>query len=137
MVFGSFDVLHKGHFFLLDYAKKQGDLTIVVALDETIKSIKNITPHYSQNIRAKHLGCKYPHATVLIGKSDKMYWLREIKPDLVVLGYDQSAFVNRLKNFAEQFGTQIKVMPAFKPERYKSSMVKSSKLRFWWYRLFR
>ena len=39
-VFGTFDLLHKGHRFVLDQAEERGDLFVVIARDSTVKTIK-------------------------------------------------------------------------------------------------
>ena len=47
MIFGTFDLLHPGHFFVLEEAAKRGDVTVVVARDSTVKRIKNRPPRPS------------------------------------------------------------------------------------------
>jgi len=138
MAFGSFDVLHKGHYFLLDTAQKQGELTIIVALDSTIEKLKGNKPHYTQTKRVKHLQSKYPNVTVVLGREkDKMYWVKKVKPDLFVLGYDQSAFVSKLKTYAKSHECKIDVLSSYKAYKYKSSKVKNSFWRMLRYKLFR
>ena len=42
MVFGTFDIIHKGHINMLIQAKKLGDfLVVVLACDKTIEAVKN------------------------------------------------------------------------------------------------
>ena len=54
MVFGTFDVLHKGHINFFKQAKKHGDhLLVVVARDKTVSLIKGIKPHYDEKERLK------------------------------------------------------------------------------------
>jgi cytidyltransferase-like protein len=40
LVFGSFDIIHKGHEFLLQKAAEYGELHVVIARDETITKLK-------------------------------------------------------------------------------------------------
>lgn len=137
MVFGSFDVLHKGHHFLLKNASKRGQLTIVVALDSTILKLKKQKTHFRESTRVKHLQQKYPKTTVVLGREkNKMYWVEKIQPDIFILGYDQSAFVDKLKKYAESNDCEIAVLPSYKAHKYKSSKLKKSFWRMLQYKLF-
>ena len=43
MAFGTFDVLHPGHHFYLEQARKLGDnLVVVVARDANVKKLKGV-----------------------------------------------------------------------------------------------
>ena len=52
LVFGTFDIIHPGHVFFLNQAKKLGDfLCVVVSRDETVNELKREYPNllYSHN----------------------------------------------------------------------------------------
>ncbi|MCC6643492.1 adenylyltransferase/cytidyltransferase family protein, partial [Candidatus Peregrinibacteria bacterium] len=56
MAFGTFDYLHAGHENYLKQAKKLGDeLIVVLALDQTVRSVKGRAPTYNQQQRLKNL----------------------------------------------------------------------------------
>ncbi len=90
LVFGTFDGLHPGHQFFLEEAGKRGNLHIAVARDENVMRIKNKKPENDENERMAAILEKYPEADVCLGDSDDyLKPVREIKPDLIFLGYDQ------------------------------------------------
>ena len=52
--------------------------------------------------------------------------LEKIRPDVICLGYDQTFFTENIKEKLRQRGLEVEVMrlPAYKPEVYKSSLLK-------------
>jgi len=90
MATGTFDLLHMGHIYYLKEAKKLGDkLVVVVARDSTVRKLKHepITPEEMRLDIIKEL--KIVDEAVL-GHEDDMYaTVKEIKPDIIALGYDQ------------------------------------------------
>ncbi|MCH9030625.1 MAG: adenylyltransferase/cytidyltransferase family protein [Bacteroidetes bacterium] len=52
MIFGTFDILHKGHLNLFDQAKKHGDFLIaVIARDKTVVKVKDREPKHNEKER--------------------------------------------------------------------------------------
>ena len=52
MVFGSFDILHQGHLYFLNEARRFGEeLIVVIARDETILKVKGHKPKYNEKER--------------------------------------------------------------------------------------
>jgi len=102
MATGVFDILHVGHIYFLEEAKKLGDeLVVVVATDYIAEKVKHraITP---QDLRAKMVGALKVVDKVVIGKEKDIYQtVEEIRPDVIALGYDQlhdeEALMNDLK----------------------------------------
>jgi FAD synthetase len=90
MATGTFDLLHMGHIYYLKEAKKLGDeLFVVVARDSTVRKLKHepVTPEEMRIGLIREL--KMVDEAVL-GNEDDMYAvLKEIKPDIIALGYDQ------------------------------------------------
>ena len=120
LVFGTFDHLHPGHHFVLKHAFEKGELYVVVARDATVERIKNKSPDQSEEERQQALQKAYPAATVALGhESDFRQPIQDIGPDLIVLGYDQ-----RLPPGVSEsdFPCPVERLPAFKPEKYKSSL---------------
>ncbi len=121
LVFGTFDHLHPGHMFFLRYAQSKGDLTIVVARDETVQRIKGRPPRQVQDERMEAIKKAFPTATVLLGHvTDYLARLREVQPDLIVFGYDQ-----RLPPGVTEtdFPCRTERAEAFEPDKYKSSLL--------------
>src|SRR3989338_10436016 len=128
MCFGTFDVLHEGHKYYLNEAKKLGDwLVVVIALDETVEKIKGRLPRNSQTVRRQNLeALKIADRVVLGNKGDKLKVVRDESPDILVFGYDQDSF----NSFAED-AVKKGLLPEIKvvrirphhPDKYKSSLL--------------
>ena len=90
MATGTFDLLHMGHIYFLKEAKKLGDtLVVVVATDKTVRRLKH-EPVNPQEIRLKLIKELKIVDEAFIGHEDDMYKIvKEIKPDIIALGYDQ------------------------------------------------
>lgn len=128
MVFGTFDIFHKGHIYFLKQARRQGDfLTVVVARDETVAKIKKQKPRNKEQKRKRILENNHLADKVILGNlNDKYAVIKKYQPDIICLGYDQKAYVDKLKNKLQQFGlkkTRIKKLKPFHPEKYKSSLL--------------
>jgi len=121
MVFGTFDILHPGHLFLFTEAKKLGDtLTAIVARDTTVQSVKNIKAQNNEDARLENIKNLNIVDKVILGNADDKYQvIREENPDIIVLGYDQVAFTEKLvENFPN---IKIVRLPSYKEDIYKSS----------------
>ncbi len=90
MVFGTFDLLHPGHVYLIEEAAHLGKVTVVVARDETVLQIKGRKPRESLKQRKKTIEQRFPEAIVVAGSaSDFLEPIRNHRPDIILLGYDQ------------------------------------------------
>lgn len=120
LVFGTFDHLHPGHEFLLQEASKRGDLSVVVARDRTVEIIKGKKAQQNESERKTAIKKKFPKANVLLGNpSDYLAPVREITPDLILLGYDQQLPPGVSE---KDFSCPVERLPAYKPEEFKSSL---------------
>lgn len=128
MVFGTFDILHKGHLNFFQQAKKHGDYLIVsIARDDTIRQVKGRKPHHSEKTRLKQIKkLGIVDKSILGMKRDKYKNIEKYKPDIICLGYDQVSFVDKLKQELKKRKLKTKVI-RLKP--YKTHKYKSSKLR--------
>ncbi len=126
MVFGTFDILHPGHLFLLNEAKKMGDtLTAVIARDKTVTAVKNITTQHDEQTRLKNLTDLGIADKVILGNSgDKYQVVRDETPDVIALGYDQSAFTDDLAKVFPDI--KIVRLPPYKEDIYKSSKFRNN-----------
>ncbi len=90
LTFGTFDNLHPGHIAYLNEAHSKGQLFVIVARDETVERIKGHGPDQSEQKRLAAITEVFPDATVLLGDDhDYLKPVREIAPDLIIMGYDQ------------------------------------------------
>lgn len=123
MIFGTFDCLHKGHLHFIQESQKLGEeLKIIIARDCNVEKIKNKKPLQNQIKRLKSVQNAFPSAKVRLGEKHNFYQsIENFQPDTIALGYDQKADLTFLK---KQFPKiQIKRISAFKPHKYKSSLI--------------
>lgn len=128
MIFGTFDIVHHGHLNLFKQARKYGDkLVAVVARDARVKNIKSRESVYNEKERKYFLEQIRLIDTVVLGDSKDVYKrIREIKPDVIVLGYDQMHFTEKLEEKIQEFKLKTKVVRA---KAYKSEILKTGKIR--------
>lgn len=148
LLFGTFDLLHPGHQNFFKQARRvaatslqqtiqqmsspdsiggssdQPQIIAVIARDATIKKIKKKLPTFNEKQRQKNLlKTGWADKVVLGGRGDKYKIIKEIKPGIICLGYDQKHFVADLKKKIRQFklNTKIVRLKSYHPRLYKSS----------------
>lgn len=122
LVFGTFDLLHPGHRFVLAEAQKRGRLTVVVARDRNVQRIKGRFPVHDEDERMSLVRGVVPQADVVLGDShDFLVPVRAVDPDLILLGYDQS-LPPGVKE--EDLPYEIERLPSFHPDTYKTSLLR-------------
>lgn len=119
---GTFDHIHPGHIDFLKQAKALGDkLTVIVARDENVKKIKKRMPDCDETERKTGIEKTGIPDNVILGYAgqDILSILRDLKPDIVALGYDQRVSENSIKKHLPS-SVVVRLKP-FHPEKYKSS----------------
>ncbi len=105
MASGVFDIIHPGHISYLEQAKSYGDeLIVVVACDATVRRSKHepITP---EAMRARIVGSLKPVDRAIVGgEGDIFDTVRLLRPDVIVLGYDQKFEERALERSLEENG---------------------------------
>ncbi len=128
MVFGTFDYLHAGHENLFTQARKLGThVMAVIARDKTVKTIKGDLPDHNEKERMKNLQSTNWADKVILGNArDKNKVIRDYRPDVIALGYDQFAFTYRLEKYLMEIKLDAKIerLKPYLPDMYKSSIVK-------------
>lgn len=114
MASGVFDIIHTGHISYLEQAKSHGDeLVVVVACDNTVRRKKHepVTP---EEMRVRIVDSLKPVDRAILGKEGDIFdTVREIDPDIIVLGFDQHFDEAELKADLEKRGMKdIKVLRA-------------------------
>ncbi len=129
MVFGTFDVLHEGHLHLFREAKKYGNFLIaVIARDETVLKVKGRLPEQKQKERLRQVSKIEYVDKVCLGYSDDKYKvIKKFRPDIIVFGYDQFVFTQTIPKLLIDLKLDTKIirLDSFKPEIFKSSLIKS------------
>ncbi|OGG40978.1 hypothetical protein A3A21_01260 [Candidatus Jorgensenbacteria bacterium RIFCSPLOWO2_01_FULL_45_25b] len=144
LVFGTFDGLHEGHRAFLrqarqmqiraDDAQMNADdsvrLIVVVARDEVVEKLKGRKSRKEQGLRIKELMETGLMDEVVEGDAEIGRWevIGKIKPDIIALGYDQVALKEALEEYVRENGLRIevRVMKAYKPEEFHSSIISKS-----------
>lgn len=129
LVFGTFDGLHEGHRFFLREARKLGDYLIAsVATDAVVREIKKHSPAYPLHDRLKQLTASGLVDEVVAGDTTLGNWsaVKKRKPNIVALGYDQTALEEKLREHIEQEHlplTIVKIAP-HEPARFHSRFLR-------------
>jgi len=116
MATGVFDLLHPGHIYFLSEARKLGDeLVVVVARDSTARRFKHepITPESS---RVEMVAALKPVDRAVLGHEGNIYdILPEIRPDIIVIGFDQAHNEERILEECRARGlsSQVVRLPRF------------------------
>lgn len=126
MCFGTFDVLHPGHRSYFQQAKQHGErLVVVVARDSNVARIKGTLPLQGEQTRLEAVSAAPEVDTAVLGNEGGNFYavIERYSPDIIALGYDQTADSAALQ---QRFpAVTILRLRAFKPERYKSSLLNS------------
>lgn len=120
MASGTFDLIHPGHAFYLEEAKKLGgnnaELFVVIATDKTVEKHKRV-PIMNQQQRAEMISKLRVVDKVVVGdENDPLRIVKEEKPDIIAIGPDQKFDVEKLQKHLEENGLGAKVI---KIEDYK------------------
>ena len=114
MASGVFDIIHTGHISYLEQAKSVGDrLIVVVACDDTVRKRKHepITP---ENMRLRIVQALKPVDEAILGYNNGDFYstVQSIKPDIIMLGYDQTFDEKELEDSLKERGMDIRILRA-------------------------
>ncbi len=131
LLFGTFDGVHDGHLALFSQARALGDeVMVVVARDETVRKVKKRLPNYGENIRLQDVLAQDDVSKARLGvvRGDKYAIIGEYKPDVILLGYDQEVFTEKIAEVLEEYALETRVIraDAYMPEKYKSSLINTN-----------
>jgi FAD synthetase len=129
MVFGTFDVVHKGHINFFKQARKLSKnpfLIVSLARDVNVKRIKGNKPVNSEKTRLRAVKSLSIVDRAVLGdlKNHFKHILKE-KPEIIALGYDQNNYVENLERDLAKNGLDVRVV-RLKP--FKSHIYKTSKM---------
>lgn len=133
---GTFDGLHRGHLYLLEFARRRGEalarrrggggvhLSVVIARDESVQRIKGRAPHHTQSERRELVAAlRVVDAAILGVANDFLRSVKRVDPHLIVLGYDQQGAWETILHDAG-IDARIERCPP-----YKGGSLKTSKIR--------
>ncbi len=126
---GVFDLLHLGHVRFLEESKRRGGpgarLVVVVARDKTVFRRKGLRPILPENQRRELVSSLRTVDRAILGHEslDMLRTLKEVRPDLICVGYDQKEIKKSAKSLLKREGLRIPVIqiPKFGPLGFNSS----------------
>lgn len=130
---GVFDLVHYGHVYFLEEAKKAGGkharLLVIIARDKTVEKLKGKPPILQEEQRRAIVASLKPVDEAILGREefDMNEELREIRPDIVAVGYDQEQIEKQVLSVAKSEGLNIKLVRIGK--FVASELDSSSKIR--------
>ena len=114
MATGTFDILHPGHGVYLEESKKLGgedaELYVVVARDATVERRKRV-PIVGENQRLELIKMLKPVDEAYLGneEGDIFRIVKEINPDIIAIGPDQTHNVEKLQQAVNERGLKARV----------------------------
>ncbi|MDR1722286.1 MAG: FAD synthase [Methanobrevibacter sp.] len=113
MATGTFDILHPGHGLYLEKAKELGGkdakLVVVIARDSTVEKKKRV-PIVNENQRLEMIKFLKPVDEAYLGYEGNMFKIvKEIKPDIIAIGYDQGFNTEELEKSLKKEEINAKV----------------------------
>lgn len=127
MCFGTFDILHLGHLYYFEQAKKHGDYLLVVIARDKTKQQQGKKIIFSETQRLKMVqSLKIVDEAVLGNVVDHLQVILDKKPAVVCLGYDHGIPVAELKQklALRKLYPFIVRIKSYQPKQYKSSKIK-------------
>ncbi|MFX0090874.1 MAG: adenylyltransferase/cytidyltransferase family protein, partial [Candidatus Hodarchaeota archaeon] len=129
-VFGTYDIIHLGHIHFLNNAKKLGgsntELTVVIARDSSVLRLKNRNTVFPEEHRRQIVENLKAVDKAVLGNEgeDKFSIIEKIRPDMIVLGYDQWITAEELKKKLEKrfdWSIDINTLPKYEIDGLNSS----------------
>lgn len=135
MCFGAFDGLHPGHLDFFKQARKFGDYLIVsVGTDRNVEKIKGKRPLFSEYERLELISkLKMVDKAIMGAQHDYFAQVKELKPDVICLGYDQWASEDFVRGELDKIGlakTKIARLAPYKHYKAKSTIAKVKSVDF-------
>jgi FAD synthetase len=113
---GVFDLLHLGHVKFLEYAKRAGGkkakLIVIIAKDSTAEKMKGKKPIMSEDQRCALVESLRVVDQAVLGYEglDIADVIKEVKPDVIALGYDQNEMAREVAEYVNSNKLGIEVV---------------------------
>lgn len=111
MATGVFDLLHPGHLYFLEEARRLGDeLVVVVARDQTARRLKG-EPYVPEHLRRQMVEALKPVDKAVLGSTTDIYaTVVEQRPQIIALGYNQVWNEREIEAECARRGVPVKVV---------------------------
>jgi cytidyltransferase-like protein len=133
MIFGTFDMIHKGHEDMFRQARSLAPapyLIVSVARDSAAKRHRGFAPQNNEEARRAVLAAhELVDEAVLGDEEGYISHIAAVEPDMIALGYDQAGeYVDGLQDALAAAGLSVEIvrLQAFQPETYKTSKLRES-----------
>jgi len=120
---GVFDIIHPGHIHTLNAAKALGDILVVaIATDKTAQKMKKMQPLHNQELRRELVSCLSMVDKAIVGHEDDIFQtVKEVKPDIIVLGYDQVHQEKFISDGCKRINLNVEIVRLESPVPHLSS----------------
>jgi len=120
---GVFDIIHPGHIHTLNAAKALGGVLVVaIATDKTAEKMKKRTPLHNQELRRELVSCLSMVDKAIVGHEDDIFQtVKEVKPDIIVLGYDQVHQEKFISDGCKRINLDVEIVRLESPVPHLSS----------------
>ena len=120
---GVFDIIHPGHIHTLNAAKALGGILVVaIATDKTAKKRKKRPPLHNQELRCELVSCLSMVDKAIVGHEDDIFeTVKEIKPNIIVLGYDQIHQEKFISDGCKRINLNVEIVRLQSPVPHLSS----------------
>ena len=120
---GVFDIIHPGHIHTLNAAKALGGVLVVaIATDKTAEKMKKRSPLHNQELRRELVSCLSMVDKAIVGHEDDIFQtVKEVKPDIIVLGYDQIHQEKFISDGCKRINLNVEIVRLESPVPHLSS----------------
>ena len=120
---GVFDIIHPGHIHTLNAAKALGDVLVVaIATDKTAQKMKKRQPLHNQKLRHELVSCLSMVDRSVIGHEEDIFeTVKDVKPDIIVLGYDQVHQEQFISDGCKRINLDVEIVRLQSPVPHLSS----------------
>jgi len=125
MAQGTFDILHPGHLHYFRESAERGDkLVVVIARDSRVSEKKET--YFNEDERKQMVKALEIVDKAVLGSEGDIYsTVKEVDPDIVTLGYDQSHDEEEVRQMAEEAtGHEVRVYRISGKDDYSSSDIR-------------
>ena len=109
---GVFDIIHPGHIHTLNAAKALGDVLVVaIATDKTAQKMKKRPPLHNQELRCELVNSLSMVDVAVIGHEEDIFQtVNMVKPNVIVLGYDQVHQEKFISDGCKRINLDVKIV---------------------------
>jgi len=120
---GVLDIIQPGQIHTLNAAKALGGVLVVaIATDKTAEKMKKRSPLHNQELRRELVSCLSMVDKAIVGHEDDIFQsVKEAKPDIIVLGYDQVHQEKFINDGCKRINLNVEIVRLESPVPHLSS----------------